>query len=103
MDRQSGEDLLKRALGNTGAKFREGQWEAIDALVNQKQKLMVVQRTGWGKSSVYFTSLIDNTYCESEINKLRIQGGEISGILIRALEGRSLDPPLLFRFSLLFT
>lgn len=41
-------------LGNTTATFREGQWEAIDAVVNQRRKLLVVQRTGWGKSAVYF-------------------------------------------------
>ena len=34
--------------------FRRGQWEAIDSLVNQRKRLLVVQRTGWGKSSVYF-------------------------------------------------
>lgn len=47
-------DLLRRALSNPRAEFREGQWEAIDALVNHRKKLLVVQRTGWGKSSVYF-------------------------------------------------
>ena len=36
------------------AEFRPGQWEAIDALVNRSERLLVVQRTGWGKSSVYF-------------------------------------------------
>lgn len=48
--------LLQTALANPSAEFREGQWEAIDALVNHRQKLLVVQRTGWGKSSVYFIS-----------------------------------------------
>lgn len=56
MNRQSAEDLLRRALGNPRATFRDGQWEAIDALVNRREKLLVVQRTGWGKSSVYFIS-----------------------------------------------
>ncbi len=56
MDRMHAEQLLKTALANPDALFREGQWEAIDALVNQNQKLLVVQRTGWGKSSVYFIS-----------------------------------------------
>ncbi|MGH6902346.1 MAG: DEAD/DEAH box helicase, partial [Geminicoccaceae bacterium] len=46
--------LLRRALGDPSANFRHGQWEAIDALVNQSERLLVVQRTGWGKSSVYF-------------------------------------------------
>lgn len=56
MDKQQAEKLLETALGNDSASFRPGQWEAIDALVNQRQKLLVVQRTGWGKSSVYFIS-----------------------------------------------
>jgi ATP-dependent DNA helicase RecQ len=46
--------LLRRALGDPSANFRDEQWEAIDALVNRSQRLLVVQRTGWGKSSVYF-------------------------------------------------
>ncbi len=57
MNKQATEQLLKTAIGDEGARFREGQWEAIDALVNLNQKLLVVQRTGWGgKSSVYFIS-----------------------------------------------
>ena len=56
MNRDQAELLLKTALASPAARFRDGQWEAIDALVNQNQKLLVVQRTGWGKSSVYFIS-----------------------------------------------
>ncbi|MDN4708123.1 RecQ family ATP-dependent DNA helicase [Vibrio parahaemolyticus] len=56
MDKQAAEQLLKTAIDDQGAQFRDGQWEAIDALVNHNQKLLVVQRTGWGKSSVYFIS-----------------------------------------------
>ncbi len=56
MNRSQAQQLLKTALANPNAEFREGQWEAIDALVNQRQKMLVVQRTGWGKSSVYFIS-----------------------------------------------
>jgi ATP-dependent DNA helicase RecQ len=48
--------LLQTALANPEADFRAGQWEAIDALVNHRQKLLVVQRTGWGKSAVYLSS-----------------------------------------------
>lgn len=55
-DKTAGLALLRRALGNPGATFRDGQWEAIDALVNRRERLLVVQRTGWGKSSVYFIS-----------------------------------------------
>ena len=56
MNKIQAQQLLKTALANPKAEFRDGQWEAIDALVNHRQKLLVVQRTGWGKSSVYFIS-----------------------------------------------
>jgi ATP-dependent DNA helicase RecQ len=45
--------LLREALG-PDADFRDGQLEAIEALVERRAHLLVVQRTGWGKSSVYF-------------------------------------------------
>lgn len=47
-------ELLRTALGQPSSEFREGQWEAIERIVNHKKKLLVVQRTGWGKSLVYF-------------------------------------------------
>jgi ATP-dependent DNA helicase RecQ len=53
-DETRARDLLRQALGDPRADFRDGQWEAVDALVNRRRKLMVVQRTGWGKSAVYF-------------------------------------------------
>jgi ATP-dependent DNA helicase RecQ len=56
MNREEAEALLKIAVKNPSAQFRDGQWEAIDGVVNHKRKLMVVERTGWGKSSVYFIS-----------------------------------------------
>ena len=56
MNRLKAIKLLQKALANPQADFRDGQWEAIDALVNYSQKLLVVQRTGWGKSAVYFIS-----------------------------------------------
>ncbi len=46
--------LLRRALDDPNAEFRAGQWEAIDRIVNKRQKILLVQRTGWGKSAVYF-------------------------------------------------
>jgi ATP-dependent DNA helicase RecQ len=46
-------DLLQQMLG-LGADFRDGQWEAIDQIANRRRRLLVVQRTGWGKSIVYF-------------------------------------------------
>ena len=45
---------LRKALGDNAATFRDGQLEAIIALVNHSKRLLVVQRTGWGKSLVYF-------------------------------------------------
>lgn len=44
--------ILKTLLGND-ATFREGQYEAIEATMTKKRTL-VVQRTGWGKSLIYF-------------------------------------------------
>jgi len=45
-------EILRESYGEN-AKFREGQKEAIEAVVNEKRSL-VVQKTGWGKSLVYF-------------------------------------------------
>lgn len=46
--------LLRSSLGDPDAGFRAGQWEAIDALVNRRERRLVVERTGCGKSTVYF-------------------------------------------------
>ncbi len=48
--------LLGLALDSSEARFRPGQWETIDGLVNHRRKMLLVQRTGWGKSIVYFLS-----------------------------------------------
>ena len=56
MNRQQAERLLQIAIGNSHARFRAGQWEAIDAVSNRRAKLLLVQRTGWGKSAVYFVA-----------------------------------------------
>ena len=53
-DRSTALALLRRQLDDGSAVFRDGQWESIDAIVNDRARLLVVQRTGWGKSSVYF-------------------------------------------------
>jgi ATP-dependent DNA helicase RecQ len=49
------QELLRKMLGPQ-AQFREGQWQAIDAIVTRRGRVLVVQRTGWGKSLVYFLS-----------------------------------------------
>jgi len=46
-------EFLKTALNNPRASFRDGQWKSIEQLLNRNRTL-VVQRTGWGKSMVYF-------------------------------------------------
>ena len=47
-------ELLRVGSGESDAEFREGQEEAIRHVVNGKGRLLVVQKTGWGKSFVYF-------------------------------------------------
>lgn len=47
---------LRAAMGSPAADFRDGQWEAINDIVNRRGKVLCVQRTGWGKSMVYFVS-----------------------------------------------
>ncbi len=46
--------LFREAFNDPGAEFRDGQLEAILALVDDHARQLVVQRTGWGKSLVYF-------------------------------------------------
>ncbi|WP_303785794.1 RecQ family ATP-dependent DNA helicase [Azovibrio restrictus] len=47
-------ELLRIGSGQAGAAFREGQEEAIEHIVEGRGRLLVVQKTGWGKSFVYF-------------------------------------------------
>ena len=44
------------ALAGADAVLREDQWTAIEALVADRRRALVVQRTGWGKSAVYFVA-----------------------------------------------
>ena len=53
MDRGHTLTLLRKMIGQE-KDFRPGQWEAIEAVAIKKQRALVVQRTGWGKSLVYF-------------------------------------------------
>ena len=45
-----------RSLAGPDAVLRDDQWTAIRALVQDRRRALVVQRTGWGKSAVYFTA-----------------------------------------------
>src|SRR4051812_42093815 len=49
-------DILRELTGRPDAEFREGQDAAVAALVERSERALVVQRTGWGKSAVYFVS-----------------------------------------------
>jgi len=51
--RESALQFLRTALNDPQATFRVGQWESIESLLD-RQRMLVVQRTGWGKSMVYF-------------------------------------------------
>ena len=51
--RQKALSLLRQMLG-PGTDFRPGQWEAIEKVVVERGRTLVVQRTGWGKSIIYF-------------------------------------------------
>jgi ATP-dependent DNA helicase RecQ len=47
---------LRALVGREDAAFHDGQFEAIAALVDERRRALVVQRTGWGKSAVYFVA-----------------------------------------------
>jgi ATP-dependent DNA helicase RecQ len=53
--RERAEAVLS-TLAGPGARLRDDQWTAIHALVEQRRRALVVQRTGWGKSAVYFVA-----------------------------------------------
>ncbi|MDX6330461.1 MAG: ATP-dependent helicase RecQ [Streptomycetaceae bacterium] len=56
--RTAADTVLARLVGDpTGAtRLREDQWRAVEALVAHGRRALVVQRTGWGKSAVYFVA-----------------------------------------------
>ena len=49
-------ELLRLGSGQVHASFRDGQEEAIQQMIDGDHRLLVVQKTGWGKSFVYFIS-----------------------------------------------
>ena len=50
--------ILRQLTGNDEAQFHPGQREAIEALTEHGRRALVVQRTGWGKSAVYFIAAL---------------------------------------------
>ncbi len=54
--REEAEASLRRLVGRDEVALRDDQWTAIEALVSRHARALVVQRTGWGKSAVYFVA-----------------------------------------------
>ncbi|MEV3860077.1 RecQ family ATP-dependent DNA helicase [Streptomyces sp. NPDC050095] len=56
--RTAADAVLARLVSDPSgtARLREDQWRAIEALVAEHRRALVVQRTGWGKSAVYFVA-----------------------------------------------
>ncbi len=56
--RSAADSVLSRLVGAEpgAARLREDQWRAVEALVAHGRRTLVVQRTGWGKSAVYFVA-----------------------------------------------
>jgi ATP-dependent DNA helicase RecQ len=49
-------EAILRELAGPHATLRPDQWTAIEALVVHRRRVLCVQRTGWGKSAVYFVA-----------------------------------------------
>ncbi|MFC7376740.1 MULTISPECIES: RecQ family ATP-dependent DNA helicase [unclassified Brachybacterium] len=56
--RPEAQEALAALTGRADVGFRDGQFEAISALVEERRRVLVVQRTGWGKSAVYFLAAL---------------------------------------------
>ena len=67
-------ELLRIGTGRADAYFREGQEDAIRHIVEGRGRLLVVQKTGWGKSAVYFVA-----------NKLLREAGAGPALLVSPL------------------
>jgi len=56
--RRDAETHLRALVGRDDVELREDQWRAIEALAVGRRRSLVVQRTGWGKSAVYFVATL---------------------------------------------
>lgn len=56
--RARAEQHLRALVGSDDATLYDDQWAAISALVVDRRRALVVQRTGWGKSAVYFVATL---------------------------------------------
>src|SRR3954470_3648750 len=55
VERGAAEEILRKLAG-PAAVLRDDQWTAIEALVGARRRVLLVQRTGFGKSAVYFVA-----------------------------------------------
>ena len=73
---------LLHAIAGSDATFRQGQREAIDAVVAERRRVLLVQRTGWGKSAARMqwpSGLVEPKGRISE--ELRLQPGRALSVL----------------------
>ncbi|MDO9455182.1 RecQ family ATP-dependent DNA helicase [Nocardioides sp.] len=56
--REAAEAHLRALVGRDDAVLRDDQWTAIEALAVGRRRALVVQKTGWGKSAVYFVATL---------------------------------------------
>jgi len=56
--RERAEEHLRRLVGREDVVLHDDQWAAIEALAVDRRRALVVQRTGWGKSAVYFVATL---------------------------------------------
>ena len=56
--RARAEEHLRALVGRDDVVLYDDQWAAISALAVDKRRSLVVQRTGWGKSAVYFVATL---------------------------------------------
>ncbi|WP_027861624.1 DEAD/DEAH box helicase [Marmoricola sp. URHB0036] len=54
--RDDAERHLRALVGRDDVRLHDDQWAAIEALVVEQSRVLVVQKTGWGKSAVYFVA-----------------------------------------------
>src|ERR1700712_4160331 len=54
--RAEAEQHLRALVSSGSATLYDDQWAAIEALAVDRRRTLVVQRTGWGKSAVYFVA-----------------------------------------------
>ena len=71
---------LCTALNDSSAKFKQDQLESILNIVEDRKKLLLVQKTGWGKSMVYFIAtkiLRDEQYHQTYLNNPHFKPGPV--------------------------